>query len=291
MDKRKKMMYPILMMIAGWLIVARVDGGTTVSQCPSWFHVNGRVRDMGFLSDVVSWDIGFEFVNGTCGNYLMIGQADGLYDTRMRIYRNMQDGSATIVFRPTINTVNGLEILEDRALVPCELIEENPCIGHVNDHFQAAFLSLLWNLPTVIFLQVIHYMEDNRKSDVYLTGYDLGGSLQLMMGIYLMENYQIIPRMMIGFGGSFIGDANFTNAYQIPLRDAMGDHWRQIETVDARNTSRSDTNTIQGGGVIQEEVLCNLLIHPMADVPDLHNLKNYRSGLDESLNTNCTLHT
>jgi len=261
-------------MLIFMISMATITSSPTIDNCPSWVRDSKRVSDLGMISEAVSWDRGYEQLAGFCGSYHMVEERHGIYDTRMRIYHQQQPKTnvSVIVFRPTQQNPIGEEIHVDRRLVPCHLVNGG-CVGMVNDRFQRAFLDLID--------QSSSFSTDH---EYYLTGHSLGGSLQIFMGIHLWLQYNIIPVMMIGLAGPFVGDEEFTQSYQHPLRTAMHDRWWQIETV---NDASQRDGTVEGYNVdhppyifIDETTLCLLPIStPIPGTYGMHDLINYREGL------------
>lgn len=243
--------------------------------CPSWIYQDGIANDLGYLSDVVSWDGGYHQIHGVCGDYHLLAESEGIYDTRMRIYENGED--AVIIFRPTQQTREGGDIHVNRQLVSCVLFPN--CTGLVNDRFQRAFLDMIQKLPQ-------NLIQDRLCSKkILLTGHSLGGSLQLMMAIYLWSGWGILPEISLGLAGPFIGDEVFTRNYQKPFLEAMDQKWWQIEAVHKYNGWDVD-GTVSGYQVdhspflyIQQEAICRLSVNHLSDSYGMHDLKNYRTGL------------
>jgi len=243
-----------------------------IEDCPEWVRESKRVSDLGMISEAVSWDSGYEQLIGFCGTYEMVEETHGIYDTRMRVYENIGTDVSVIVFRPTQQNPDGGNIHVDRRLVPCRLAVG--CVGRVHDRFQQAFLDLLSQ-------SAFSFPQDR---EYYLTGHSLGGSLQIFMGVHLWLHHNILPTMMIGLAGPFIGDEEFTQTYQHPLRAAMEEQWWQIETVDdasQRDGTVEGYNTNQPPFIfIDETSLCLLPIaSPIPGTYGMHDLTNYREGL------------
>lgn len=242
----------------------------SIEICPSWVMESKRVSDLGMLSETVSQDVGMEHLVGFCGKYNLVEQSEGIYDTRMRIYR--QENTLLVVFRPTQQNPEAEAIHTDRKLVPCQIVRG--CAGRVHQRFQEAFLDLLGKIsPSSLWLL-------QGAEEIYLTGHSLGGSLQIFMGVYLWLSYGIIPNMMIGFAGPFIGDQEFSQAYPLDPQQ-----WWQIETVDFSHPSIRDTtveeyNTPQAPFLfINTDKICLLPISPQPNTYGMHDLINYRQGL------------
>jgi hypothetical protein len=244
--------------------------------CPQEIYSRGDWNDLGLLSEVVSWDGGFEYVHGVCGEYRLLQQTEGIYDTRMRIYEKSSE-DIVIVFRPTQQTSQGGDIHVNRRLVPCSFINE--CQGLVNDRFQEAFLDLISKVPSSF------WEEKVRHKNVLVAGHSLGGSLQLFMAFYLWKELETLPQMSFGLAGPFIGDSVFTDQYQKELKEKMGNTWWQVEAQNKYNSWDVDT-TVEGYQVdsypkleIQQEVICRLSVDHLSDSYGMHDLRNYRTGL------------
>lgn len=248
--------------------------------CPDNLVQSGIANDLAKISDMVSWNGGYETIQGVCGEYHLLVQTDGIYDTRMRIYEKTPE-EIVIVFRPTQQTKESGDIHVDRVLVPCRLFPN--CSGLVNDRFQQAVIDLVHKIPPCL-------LEDRVKGrNVYLTGHSLGGSLQLAMGIFLWKHLGTLPVMSLGLAGPFIGDTNFTQTYQEPLKKLLGDKWWQVESMNRYNTMEVDT-TVEGYQVdrsplldIQQDAICRLSVDKLWDSYGMHDLRNYQTGLRGSL--------
>lgn len=281
------------------LIIGRVQGYPSIL-CPRDLSISGFTNDLGLLADVVSWE-NTPTIKGVCGVYEQIFEKHGEYDTRMRIYKNNVTNDVVFVFRPTQQTSEGGDIHNNRKLSACRYMNGS-CYGLVNDRFQEAFITLTEDLGDDFF-------ESLPVESVSTVGHSLGGSFQLMMGIYLYSMYSIVPKYMLGFAGPFIGDVVFTETYQYPLKDELQDKWWQIETVDLNNPSNYD-GTVEGYNVnvpapgndpwealnpfvrkppedvvvntpiyIQEDAICRFEIFPLSDSYGMHDMKNYRLTL------------
>ena len=266
--------------------------------CPRELSQSGFTNDLGLLADVVSWE-NTPIVNGVCGAYNQIFEKHGEYDTRMRIYKNNITNDVIFSFRPTQQTSAGGDIHNNRKLSACRYMNGS-CYGLVNDRFQEAFITLTEDLGDDFFKSL-------PTDSVSTVGHSLGGSFQLMMGVYLYSMYSIAPKYMLGFAGPFVGDVVFTETYQYPLKDKLQDKWWQIETVDVNNPSSYD-GTVEGYNVnlpendpweawnpfvkkppedvtvntpiyIEEDAICRIEIIPLSDSYGMHDLKNYRLAL------------
>lgn len=248
-------------------------------ECPVWFGESGVVNDLGLLADAISWDDGYEAINGTCGEYNLLAEANGIYDTRMRVYENT-DNTIVINYRPTQMTPAGGDIHVNRVLVPCVFFDG--CVGLVHQRFQDAFLDLLGSIPEPFITDNI--VVGNRT--LRLSGHSLGGSLQLFMALYLWQQHGIVPDVVLGLAGPFIGDEVFTATYQIPFKNLLGDRWWQVESVNRYNTYEFD-GTVEGYNVdyepyisIMYDAVCGLYVDKLPDSYGMHDLRNYRTGMD-----------
>ena len=109
--------------------------------CPDILQTSGKINDLILFSDIVSWNSNYDIIIGVCDQYHLIYEKNGQYDTRIRIYTN-NFNTTYIVFRPTQQTPNGLDIHNNRHLSPCNFIF-NGCQGLVHDRFQIAFESFV----------------------------------------------------------------------------------------------------------------------------------------------------
>jgi len=242
-----------------------------IQDCPDVLYRSGDANDIGLLSDTVSSDDN-GLVVGVCDSYASIATYEGDYATRMRIYRGTNHDSTMIIFRPT--QASGGDIHNDRRLVPCTFIPG--CVGRVHERFQEAFLSLVetagGDMQTLI------------TAPLFLGGHSLGGSLSLLMTIYLWRVYGILPVMSLGIAGPMIGDAEFSDEYQRTLHRSI--IWWQMESADRTNRENRDGtiesyNTSPPEMEIDTDAICLLLIDPLPsyETYGMHDLKNYRVGL------------
>lgn len=247
--------------------------------CPDVLQSNGKITDLVYLSDIVSWNTNYDIVTGICDQYHLIYEKNGMYDTRMRIYSNNNYNTTYILFRPTQQTQNGLDIHNNRYLSPCTIIF-NGCQGLVHNRFQIAFESLVSEFTWEIL----------KNSNIYIGGHSLGGSLTLFMGVYLYYNYNILYISMIGLGSPFIGDEIFHSNYIEPLKSNFIDpknknHWNftwQIETINEFNPTEFD-NTVEDYNVdqapfiyIDYKQICGVIIPRLVDSYGMHDIKNYQ---------------
>lgn len=234
------------------------------------------MKDLVVLSDAVSSTNAEGCEGEDIRGYRCIKDVYGIYDTRMKIYQSTSTSTMVVVFRPTQSTVEGEDIHKNRRLVSCIPLLGQGCLGRVHERFQEAFLTLVKDIVDMeLFL---------RGQNVYLTGHSLGGSLQLMMGVYLYYNHSIVPQKMIGFAGPFIGDELFTQKYIDGLRSVMlEDSAWQIETFSNTNPEQYD-GTAEGYQVdgppymdIDGSMICGLGIDPLSPQESygMHDLKNY----------------
>lgn len=230
--------------------------------CP--LSTSGWARDLAMLSDVVSWENGYEYVNQgtTCSpSYQLVHEATGPYNTRMRVWTGF-DETTVIVFRPT--QPDGGEIHAQRRLVPCQLFDG--CVGRVHDRFQQAFLSLTSDTAFEDLL-----LQKNHS--IFTAGHSLGGALQLFMGVVLSQRYNRRPTMMLGLAGPFVGDKDFASAYY----PHSGRGW-QVEAVNADNPQEFD-GTVEGytaeGLYIDVDIVCGIDVPKLPDSYGMHDLRNY----------------
>lgn len=233
--------------------------------CPEWVSYNGYTRDLGLLSETVSWEDA-AMVHGQCGTYKLVHEMDGVYDTRMRIYHS--DGNTFIVFRPIQSTEEGQAIHQEEHTAPCTFL--SGCVGRVHDHFQEAFLSLVSNV------------DDYLQGYVFTTGHGIGGSLQLFMSLWLWTERSIIPRMAFGFGSPFIGNKKFTETYLHAFRNSSSERWWQTSTFSLNEPEVYDhaIEDIQPQAImIDTDAVCGFGIFPLP-IPSvsysMHDLKQYR---------------
>ena len=242
--------------------------------CPSTLKTSGNVRDLVFLSDTVSWDQGFHHLEGICGNYTLLHQSNGVYDTRMRVYEK-DPHNLVIVFRPTQSTPQGGDIHVDRKLVPC-LFLNGSCRGWVDQRFQEAFLSMLHDGVDEDF-----WIQHVKGKKVSIVGHSLGGSFVIFMGVYLYHLLKTPPLYMIGLAGPFVGNEIFSDVYQIPLHEKMGNRWFQMETINTQNYKEYDSTTETYNVAktpfiyIYRDVLCGLQVSKIPDSYGMHDLRNY----------------
>lgn len=242
--------------------------------CPGWMGTERLASDLGLLADTVSWNGGYERIDGIYATYDLVAEAEGIYDTRMRIYESIAMNEYFISFRPTQQTPAGGDIHNNRRMVPCFFFPE--CIGRVHDRFQQAFVDLLDHLPE----DVIETRLVNQT--IHMGSHSLGGALQLFMAVYLSERFNTTAATILGLAGPFIGDEEFTAAY--PMRN---DRWWQIESINRANPSEFDGtvefyNVDDGGIYIQKDAICGLTIDKLADSYGMHDIRNYRNGLYHS---------
>jgi len=234
--------------------------------CPLFYQQSGIIHDLALLSDAISaYPIGADVI-GVCGQYSCIEQTEGIYETRMRIYKN-QNQDHFIIFRPTQQTPEGTSIHVDRQLVPCNLWEN--CSGLVMDKFQNAFSSLMDNS-----------IED--ATNIFIAGHSLGGVFAVMMGTMLYNEYNIIPKIILNLAGPFFGDLEFNRLYLEPLKQIMGENLQFIETINQYNLSEFD-GTIEGYNTlnypfinIEPNLICGIPIYKLSDSYGMHDLRNYQ---------------
>jgi hypothetical protein len=239
--------------------------------CPDWMHEERLASDLGMLADTVSWNDEYARIEGLDSVYNLIGEAEGIYDTRMRIYES-EKGEYLISYRPTQQTPEGGNIHDQRRLVPCQFVQN--CIGRVHDRFQQAFMNLL----DIIGQDVLRTLQNQT---IHMGSHSLGGALQLFMAVYLKEMYGTIPTTVLGFAGPFIGDYDFTEKY---MQTPKNDRWWQVESVNRVNPAEYDGtvevyNVDDGSIYIQSDSICGLLVDKLSYSYGMHDLRNYRDGL------------
>lgn len=239
--------------------------------CPDWVHEERLPSDLGMLADTVSWNDEYARIEGLDSVYNLIGEAEGVYDTRMRIYES-EKGEYIFSYRPTQQTPEGGDIHNQRRLVPCRFMKA--CVGRVHDRFQQAFMDLIDVLGEEVLLTV-------RNKTIHMGSHSLGGALQLFMAVYLTEVHGTIPATVLGFAGPFIGDGDFTERYQ---QTARNDRWWQVESVNRINPTEYDgtveTYNVDDGSIyIQTDAVCGLLVDKLSYSYGMHDLRNYRDGL------------
>lgn len=239
----------------------------SASICPDEVYTSGYANDLGLLSELVSGDP--YDAQGVCGFYTALTTIDNVYDTRMRIYTS--DDKVFIVFRPTQMTLAGGDIHVNRRLVQCDFIDE--CKGLVMERFQEAFVRLTAGIN----------WSKYENTSVYIGGHSLGGAFSVFMGVYLLENYQIKPKMILGIAGPFIGDDEFNQNYLVRLKETVP-NWYQIE--DENRVDGETDMTVEQYNVpyppyisIYEPVVCKVQIDKLWDSYGMHDLKNYRLAL------------
>jgi len=238
-------------------------------QCPEWMSRDAFANDLGLIAEVASWDAGYERIHGIRTMYELIAEAEGIYDTRMRVYES--SGEIIMTYRPTQQTPAGGDIHNDRRLVPCIFFEG--CEGHVDDRFQAAFIDLLNKLPADLL---------STNKTIHMASHSLGGALQLYMAVLLAYKYDRRPATILGLAGPFIGDDIFTSVY---LKSLRSERWWQVETINRLNPTEYD-GTVESYNVdgdprimILMDAVCGLTIDKLPDSYGMHDLRNYRLGL------------
>jgi hypothetical protein len=241
-----------------------------IQSCPEFLSKQPIYSDIVTLSDVVSWNEGFEYIHGLNGIYSCIYDALGIYDTRVRVYEN-NNHDIFIVYRPTQQTYDGSLIHQERRLSSCTFMNGS-CYGLVNDRFQQAFISLTTD----------DFLEKIRDKNVFIAGHSLGGSFTIFMGIYLTNVLHQFPRLILNLAGPFIGDANFYYFYQYPNFDTMTNSSFMIESVNLYNQNEFD-GTVEGYNVdaspylyIDQSKICGVTVPKLADSYGMHDLRNYK---------------
>jgi len=277
--------------------------GYPPSICGDWMKKSSMLNDMAMLADSISSSSNTTEILGVIGTvngcnntrdkYQPVYEKDGLYDTRMRIYRiegGQRQGDLVIVFRPTQQNFIGTSIHTDRRMVPCEYLGDG-CKGLVMERFQEAFTSLV---EDGLIRNII-----NDKVNIYITGHSLGGTFSVMMGIYLYEKLEIRSKIILSMAGPFFGDTVFNQQYLTPLFDRLRDELIITETINIDNPSEFD-GTIEGylcdippdiqpGNQpdnqqiehqpdidIPIEMICGLPIYKIEESYGMHDLRNYK---------------
>lgn len=257
------------------VILARPD-----TYCPETFDTNGFYNDAGLMADLVSSQPVPYKIEGVCGTYNYVHEVPGKYDTLLRVYKNLDANVVLFVFRPTQDTPEGNEIHNDRQLVPCSFLGEK-CDGYVVDRFQQAFESMVSEIGEDFINGYVYGRH------VVIVGHSLGGAFTIFMGIYLLEKFNIIPTVMIGLAGPFIGCQDFYDSYMTHLHHHLGDQWWQIESEINSDPDIFD-DTVEEYNVsppeqiyIAKNIICGLNI--TQQVPDsygMHDIRNYRSVMN-----------
>jgi len=248
--------------------------GYPLNTCPLWMEKSGILKDLSILSEAISMTN--SSIYGICDEYTCLEEVNGLFETRMRIYRNTQ-GDKYIVFRPTQQTPLGVSIHNDRELVPCQFLGEF-CSGLVLDKFQNAFLSLINSVTT-------SYWDSHQY--IYITGHSLGGSFSVMLGVYLFHLYDIQPRFILYMAGPFFADSEFNKMYLEPLGEIMRDGLCIMEDVNLYNMSEfdgtvEDYNTPNSPFInVEQKMLCGAPIYKLSDSYGMHDLRNYQLFFQE----------
>jgi hypothetical protein len=278
--------------------------GYPPSICGEWMKKSSTLNDMATLADSISSSSNTTDILGIIGTvngcnntrelYKPVYEKDGLYDTRMRIYRieeGHREGDLVIVFRPTQQNPTGTSIHTYRRMVPCTFLGDG-CKGLVMERFQEAFQSLVEDRSIRNII--------NDKVYIYSTGHSLGGTFSVMMGVYLYETLEIRPKIILSMAGPFFGDTVFNQQYLTPLFNSMRDQLIITETINIENPSEFD-GTIEGytcdippdiPPVVQHdidipiEMICGLPIYKIEDSYGMHDLRNYREFFTGTL---CTL--
>jgi len=238
--------------------------------CNNNIYNSGKMNDLALLAESVSSQPYYSQIYGVCGTYHTVYEKDGSYDTRMRIYENDLD-EKFVVFRPTQQNPTGTSIHAYRQMVPCSFISSN-CNGLVLDRFQQAFISLVSGTESFWTL----------GSNIYLSGHSLGASFSVMMGIYLIKDFQITPKMILNMAGPFFGDDVFNQNYLIPLAESLQENLVICESVNENNSSEFD-GTIEGYNCgsqpdinILHNLICGVPIYKLPNSYGMHDLNNYR---------------
>lgn len=238
--------------------------------CPNEMMQNPLLHDLVLASEHVSWEEGG--FQGNLGYYTKMTTVHmDRFDTRMRIYTCKDD--AVIVFRPTQQTPHGGSIHADRFVVPTTMFKDSSCnVGSVHNHFQEAFFDMI--------LQANDSIVNLSTKNIYVTGHSLGGSFSLFMAASLVYDYQIIPKGVYGFAGTFVGNQQYRENNQDPLH-LLFPMWL-IETVDKNNPQNRDGTsegyqTLDNQLSIDRSMICGFYITPLGPGQSygMHDLKNY----------------
>ena len=248
--------------------------------CPNTFESNGFYNDAGIMADFVSTQPTPYEINGVCGTYNYVHEVPGKYDTLLRVYKNLNENVVLFVFRPTQQTPDGQAIHDNRQLVPCTFLGDG-CSGFVDDRFQQAFESLSYDIDSNFINGYVYGRH------VIIVGHSLGGAFTIFMGAYLLEKFNIIPTLMIGLAGPFIGCEVFFDTYLADLHHHLGDKWFQVETIldDDPNIYDGTVEEYNVSGsdqiYIAKNVICGLNItSQVSDSYGMHDLRNYRSVMN-----------
>lgn len=244
--------------------------GYPASNCNNKIYNSGIMNDLALLAESVSSQPFYSDIHGVCHTYKSVYEKDGSYDTRMRIYENEQN-EKFVVFRPTQQNPTGTSIHAYRQMVPCSFITPN-CNGLVLDRFQQAFISLVSGTDSFW----------TPGSNIYISGHSLGASFSIMMGIYLAQDFQITPKMILNMAGPFFGDTVFNQAYLIPLAESLQENLVICESVNENNQGEFD-GTIEGYNCgtqpdinILTNLICGVPIYKLPNSYGMHDLNNYR---------------
>lgn len=231
------------------------------------------IRDLVMASERVSWND--ESFQGTTGSwYETIATCEmERYDTRMRMYQKKDEDTVLVMFRPTQQTWNGGSIHAERRVATNRFLDTDSS-GNVHERFQEAFLQMhdecAPHLRTLV----------DQNQTFYVAGHSLGGSFSLFMAHKLFYDYDVTPRAVYGFAGTFIGDETFHTTLQAPMRNDFP-LWL-IEVVDINNPDNRDGTsegyqTSDNQLYIDPSMICGFYIVPLG--PDqsygMHDLKNY----------------
>jgi len=238
--------------------------------CNNNIYNSGRMNDLALLADSVSSQPYYSEIYGVCSSYKTIYEKDGSYDTRMRIYENDQK-EKFVIFRPTQQNPTGTSIHAYRQMVPCSFLSPN-CNGLVLDRFQQAFSSLVSDTDSFW----------TPGSNIYISGHSLGASFSVMMGVYLVNDFQITPKMILNMAGPFFGDSVFNQDYLISLAESLQENLVICESVNENNQSEFD-GTIEGYNCgtqpdinILNYLICGVPIYKLPNSYGMHDLNNYR---------------
>jgi len=244
--------------------------------CPTTWRHSPFMADMGLLAEVASWDhLSVGASVDSCQKleshaWMLTHEADGPYDTRMRVLERGNDTFA--VFRPTQEA--GHAIHDDRRLVQCRLFPH--CEGLVHEKFQEAFLPLAVSLN---WTSVV-----DKHQSLHIIGHSLGGSLGMLLGAWLFATHEVVPETWIGLGSPFVGDEAFHMAHVATVREAMRSSQSAfvVEAMDATDPTNWD-GIAEGYETdsapplfVDHRQLCGIAVPVLPASYGMHDLREYR---------------
>ena len=255
------------------LLLPHFASGIASIECPSWFHTNGFMNDLGALSEAVS--SGESDVQGMCGLYNVVRTCEGAYETRMRIYQLENDPEVMyVVFRPPQPSPEGQSIHANPRMVPC--IFHDHCEGLIVERIQEAFMDL-WDGCADTLL-------DQSDKRLYVGGHSLGGVFSMLLTNKIWRDHRRLPEISIGFGSPFVGDVLFGIAHD--MKDVMADSYWHVETVDRWDYGHLDSTVERYNNPMSYVVhtdICGLITSVLPDSYGMHDLRNYRATLAGSI--------